>query len=235
MQYIYPCSSSGRLWWTPARKYNHVWSVDDSCEDLPGSMGLRDLLWSHRISCLHHHCQMGEFLSIVLSNIFSVFLLLLIILFHLLFFIILLLSYLLHLLHDLHLLSSPFWTFFSSFSPSPVLFSFSLVSSSSILSSHSSFSATISPFRFSSPSFAPSLSSHHQINQSLSWILSVTILWTSLLFQLQKMKQLRAVYPEKTVYTQQVGPGCCFGALALMLRFYFEVTIKLKLILTHKY
>uniref|UniRef100_A0A8C6VUX3 Myomaker, myoblast fusion factor n=1 Tax=Nothobranchius furzeri TaxID=105023 RepID=A0A8C6VUX3_NOTFU len=26
----------------------------------------------------------------------------------------------------------------------------------------------------------------------------------------------------KTVYTQQVGPGCCFGALALMLRFYFE-------------
>lgn len=45
-----------------------------------------------------------------------------------------------------------------------------------------------------------------------------------LLLQLQKMKQLRAVYPEKTVYTQQVGPGCCFGALALMLRFYFEVT-----------
>lgn len=86
MQYIYPCSSSGRLWWTPARQYNHVWSVDDSCEDLPGSMGLRDLLWSHRISCLHHHCQMGEFLSIVLSNIFSVFLLLLIILFHLLFY-----------------------------------------------------------------------------------------------------------------------------------------------------
>ncbi|KAK6306597.1 hypothetical protein J4Q44_G00235220 [Coregonus suidteri] len=28
--------------------------------------------------------------------------------------------------------------------------------------------------------------------------------------------------PEKSVYTQQVGPGCCFGALALMLRFYFE-------------
>lgn len=52
----------------------------------------------------------------------------------------------------------------------------------------------------------------------------VSVLWTSLLFQLQKMKQLRAVYPEKTVYTQQVGPGCCFGALALMLRFYFEVT-----------
>ncbi len=48
------------------------------------------------------------------------------------------------------------------------------------------------------------------------------------------MKELRAVYPEKTVYTQQVGPGCCFGALALMLRFYFEV-IKIKLILTHNY
>ncbi|CAG5917547.1 unnamed protein product [Menidia menidia] len=37
------------------------------------------------------------------------------------------------------------------------------------------------------------------------------------------MRQLRAVYPEKAVYTQQVGPGCCFGALALMLRFYFQV------------
>lgn len=48
-----------------------------------------------------------------------------------------------------------------------------------------------------------------------------------LLSQLQKMKQLRAVYPEKTVYTQQVGPGCCFGALALMLRFYFEVTMQI--------
>lgn len=53
------------------------------------------------------------------------------------------------------------------------------------------------------------------------------------MFQLQKMKQLRAVYPEKKVYTQQVGPGCCFGALALMLRFYFEVIIvKIKIILT---
>ncbi|XP_017283299.1 protein myomaker [Kryptolebias marmoratus] len=49
-----------------------------------------------------------------------------------------------------------------------------------------------------------------------SAVFIITIKW------LQKMKQLRAVYPEKTVYTQQVGPGCCFGALALMLRFYFE-------------
>lgn len=54
----------------------------------------------------------------------------------------------------------------------------------------------------------------------------VSVSFVYLLLQLQKMKQLRAVYPEKTVYTQQVGPGCCFGALALMLRFYFEVTIK---------
>lgn len=58
----------------------------------------------------------------------------------------------------------------------------------------------------------------------LNWVLCGG-LW--LLFQLQKMKQLRAVYPEKSVYTQQVGPGCCFGALALMLRFYFEVTTRL--------
>ncbi|TDH13177.1 hypothetical protein EPR50_G00055400 [Perca flavescens] len=49
-----------------------------------------------------------------------------------------------------------------------------------------------------------------------SAVFIITVKW------LQKMKQLRAVYPEKIVYTQQVGPGCCFGALALMLRFYFE-------------
>uniref|UniRef100_A0A8C7Y0Y8 Myomaker, myoblast fusion factor n=1 Tax=Oryzias sinensis TaxID=183150 RepID=A0A8C7Y0Y8_9TELE len=49
-----------------------------------------------------------------------------------------------------------------------------------------------------------------------SAVFIITVKW------LQKMKQLRAVYPERTVYTQQVGPGCCFGALALMLRFYFE-------------
>ncbi|XP_022070846.2 protein myomaker [Acanthochromis polyacanthus] len=49
-----------------------------------------------------------------------------------------------------------------------------------------------------------------------SAVFIITVKW------LQKMKQLRSVYPEKSVYTQQVGPGCCFGALALMLRFYFE-------------
>jgi hypothetical protein len=38
------------------------------------------------------------------------------------------------------------------------------------------------------------------------------------------MKEIRGVYPDKRVYTQQVGPGCCFGALALMLRFYFQVS-----------
>lgn len=37
------------------------------------------------------------------------------------------------------------------------------------------------------------------------------------------MKEKKGLYPDKSVYTQQVGPGCCFGALALMLRFYFEV------------
>lgn len=43
------------------------------------------------------------------------------------------------------------------------------------------------------------------------------------LLQLQKMKEKKGLYPDKSVYTQQVGPGFCFGALALMLRFYFEV------------
>lgn len=69
------------------------------------------------------------------------------------------------------------------------------------------------------------LCSNYQSNRC---VLSASVVWILLLSQLQKMKQLRAVYPEKTVYTQQVGPGCCFGALALMLRFYFEVTIKNK-------
>lgn len=140
-------------------------------------MGLWDLLWSHRVSCLHHHCQMGEFLSIVLSNIFSVFLLLLIILFHLT-----ILSFFFFTNFCIFYMTSTFYPLlFEHFSPSPVLFctlfylplfflifSFSPVNPSSILSLHSSFSATISPFHFSSPSFAPSLSSHHQINQSLS-------------------------------------------------------------------
>ncbi|XP_012686061.1 protein myomaker [Clupea harengus] len=47
-------------------------------------------------------------------------------------------------------------------------------------------------------------------------VLLITVKW------LQQMKEKRCLYPEKSVYTQQVGPGCCFGALALMLRFYFE-------------
>lgn len=37
------------------------------------------------------------------------------------------------------------------------------------------------------------------------------------------MKEKKGLYPDKSVYTQQIGPGLCFGALALMLRFFFEV------------
>lgn len=37
------------------------------------------------------------------------------------------------------------------------------------------------------------------------------------------MKEKKALYPDRSVYTQQIGPGLCFGALALMLRFFFEV------------
>jgi len=47
----------------------------------------------------------------------------------------------------------------------------------------------------------------------------------SLPFQLQKMKEKKGLYPDKSVYTQQIGPGFCFGALALMLRFFFEVLV----------
>lgn len=84
-------------------------------------------------------------------------------------------------------------------------------------------------FSFCTHSFCPLLFLPFFPSLSPSPVKSIIVdFWVSvlfsLLFQLQKMKQLRAVYPEKTVYTQQVGPGCCFGALALMLRFYFEVT-----------
>lgn len=135
MQYAYPCSSSGRLWWTPALQYKHVWSVDDRCEDLPGSLGLWDLLWTHRISCLHHHCQMGvwplndTFLFAVLCNFFSVFLLLLLILLNL--FMWFLVSTIFHIFYFMiSTLSSPFWFFFSSFSPPVLLFSSALCSTS---------------------------------------------------------------------------------------------------------
>lgn len=56
---------------------------------------------------------------------------------------------------------------------------------------------------------------HHEIAIITNFVL--------FLLQLQKMKEKKGLYPDKSVYTQQVGPGCCFGALALMLRFYFEV------------
>ncbi|XP_005408509.1 PREDICTED: protein myomaker [Chinchilla lanigera] len=39
---------------------------------------------------------------------------------------------------------------------------------------------------------------------------------------LRKMKEKRGLYPDRSVYAQQVGPGLCFGALALMLRFFFQ-------------
>lgn len=39
------------------------------------------------------------------------------------------------------------------------------------------------------------------------------------------MKEKKGLYPDKSVYTQQIGPGFCFGALALMLRFFFEVPV----------
>ncbi|NXF18866.1 MYMK protein, partial [Rhodinocichla rosea] len=47
-------------------------------------------------------------------------------------------------------------------------------------------------------------------------VLVITVRW------LQKMKEKKGLYPDKSVYTQQIGPGFCFGALALMLRFFFE-------------
>lgn len=99
-------------------------------------------------------------------------------------------------------------------------FSFQLSSfffSSSIISLYSTFLLLSLPLLF-----PLAIKSIHR-----SWVSRVSVCRGNELavFQLQKMRQLRAVYPEKTVYTQQVGPGCCFGALALMLRFYFEVTI----------
>lgn len=45
----------------------------------------------------------------------------------------------------------------------------------------------------------------------------------TLCLQLKKMKEKKGLYPDKSIYTQQIGPGLCFGALALMLRFFFEV------------
>ncbi|ETE63041.1 Transmembrane protein 8C, partial [Ophiophagus hannah] len=43
-------------------------------------------------------------------------------------------------------------------------------------------------------------------------VLVITVKW------LRMMKEKKGLYPDKSVYTQQVGPGFCFGALALMLR-----------------
>ncbi|XP_073397510.1 protein myomaker [Dendrobates tinctorius] len=47
-------------------------------------------------------------------------------------------------------------------------------------------------------------------------VLMISVKW------LTKMKETKGLYPDKSIYTQQIGPGFCFGALALMLRFFFE-------------
>ncbi|XP_005085456.1 protein myomaker isoform X1 [Mesocricetus auratus] len=47
-------------------------------------------------------------------------------------------------------------------------------------------------------------------------VLIIAVKW------LKKMKEKKGLYPDKSIYTQQIGPGLCFGALALMLRFFFE-------------
>ncbi|XP_012576641.1 PREDICTED: protein myomaker [Condylura cristata] len=51
---------------------------------------------------------------------------------------------------------------------------------------------------------------------------AMVYLFTMFFVALQQMKEKRGLYPDKSVYTQQIGPGLCFGALALMLRFFFE-------------
>ncbi|CAK6433483.1 unnamed protein product [Pipistrellus nathusii] len=47
-------------------------------------------------------------------------------------------------------------------------------------------------------------------------VLIIAVKW------LRQMKEKKGLYPDRSVYAQQVGPGLCFGALALMLRFFFE-------------
>ncbi|XP_025779414.1 protein myomaker [Puma concolor] len=51
---------------------------------------------------------------------------------------------------------------------------------------------------------------------------AMVYLFTMFFVALQLMKEKKGLYPDKSVYTQQIGPGLCFGALALMLRFFFE-------------
>lgn len=61
------------------------------------------------------------------------------------------------------------------------------------------------------------------LSKVLHYEIAIITNFVLFLLQLQKMKEKKGLYPDKSVYTQQVGPGCCFGALALMLHFYFEV------------
>ncbi|XP_014861311.1 PREDICTED: protein myomaker isoform X1 [Poecilia mexicana] len=51
--------SSGRLRRAAALHHIDVWSADHRREDLPGPLGLRDLLRTNRIGRLHHHHQMA--------------------------------------------------------------------------------------------------------------------------------------------------------------------------------
>ncbi|XP_060055338.1 protein myomaker isoform X2 [Erinaceus europaeus] len=51
---------------------------------------------------------------------------------------------------------------------------------------------------------------------------STFVMFGVLTIALRQMKEKKGLYPDKSVYTQQIGPGLCFGALALMLRFFFE-------------
>lgn len=57
------------LWWTTALQFNHVWRVDHRRQDLPGPLGLRDILWTNRICRLHHYCQMGEWSSKMATHV----------------------------------------------------------------------------------------------------------------------------------------------------------------------
>lgn len=58
---LLPCTySSRRFRRAEALHTHHVWSAYLCREDIPGPLGLRDLLWPHRHSCAHDHSQMGE-------------------------------------------------------------------------------------------------------------------------------------------------------------------------------
>lgn len=53
-------SSTGGFWRAQALHAHHVWSAHLCCENIPGPLGLWDLLWPNRHSCVDDHSQMGE-------------------------------------------------------------------------------------------------------------------------------------------------------------------------------